>query len=172
MHFFVEPHIRGGFSQISNRYARANNKYVSNYDPTKPTSFIMCEDAISLYAGVMRMKLPLDEYSFVDIKDFDTKDKIMNLVDNGYYGYAILITADYPQHLHDSHSDFPVMPENKSLSSKMLSEYQKHKMSQLNIPCDNTKKLIADFTRKEKYLVHYRRLKLLYMLGIEVVEVH
>ena len=99
MHFFVEKHIRGGFCQISNRYAQANNTFCSNYDNTKPTSYIMYEDANSLYAGVMMMNIPLDDFSFVDIKDFDTKEKIMKLDDDGYYGYAILITATYPTHL-------------------------------------------------------------------------
>ena len=172
MHFYVEPHIRGGFSQISHRYAKANNQRCSTYDSSKPTSYIMCEDANSLYAGVMRMKLPLDEYSFVNVNDFNTKEKILQLDDDGYYGYAILISATYPDSLHDLHSDFPVMPENKALTSEMLSEYQKWKMKCLQIPNDNTKKLIADFTKKEKYLVHYRRLKLLLQFGIQLDEVH
>ena len=172
MHLFVEPHIRGGFSQISQRYAHANNKFSSVYDPSLPTTYIMCEDANSLYAGVMRMKLPLDDFSFVDIKGFDTREKLLSLDDNGYYGYAILITATYPDHLHDLHSDLPVMPENKCLTSEVLSEYQKRQMRNLHIPADKTPKLIADFTKKVKYLVHYRRLKLLLRLGIEVNEVH
>ena len=65
----------------------------------------MYEDANSLYSGIMMMKL--DDFSFVDIKDFDTKEKIMKLDNDGYYGYAILITATYPTHLHDLHSDLP-----------------------------------------------------------------
>ena len=158
MHFLVESQIRGGFAQISHRYAHANNKFCETYDQTKPTSYIICEDANALYAGVMKMKLPIDDYSFVDIQDFDTAEKILALDDDGYYGYAILITATYPIHLHDLHSDLPTMPENKTLKSEVLSEYQKHQMKCLHIPSDNTKKLIADFTKKEKYLVHYRRL--------------
>ena len=35
----VESGIRGGVSQISNRYDKANNPYVGNYDPSKPTKF-------------------------------------------------------------------------------------------------------------------------------------
>ncbi|GFT79782.1 uncharacterized protein NPIL_673121 [Nephila pilipes] len=39
MYLFVEKSIRGGISQCSNRYARANNKYLPNFEPSQPEFF-------------------------------------------------------------------------------------------------------------------------------------
>ena len=36
MYLFIEKGLRGGISYIAKRYAKANNKRMKNYDPTKP----------------------------------------------------------------------------------------------------------------------------------------
>ena len=40
MYLFIEKGLRGGISYIAKRYAKANNKYMNDYDPKKPTTFI------------------------------------------------------------------------------------------------------------------------------------
>ena len=45
MYLFVESSIRGGLSQISKRYAKANNKYMSDYDKSLMDSYILYLDA-------------------------------------------------------------------------------------------------------------------------------
>ena len=40
MYFFIEKELRGRISYIAKRYSKANNKYMKNYDPTKPSIYI------------------------------------------------------------------------------------------------------------------------------------
>ena len=39
-HLFIEKRLRGGISYITKRYAKANNKYLNDYDRKKPSTFI------------------------------------------------------------------------------------------------------------------------------------
>ena len=40
MYLFIEKGLREGISYIAKRYAKANNKHMKNYDPTKLSKFI------------------------------------------------------------------------------------------------------------------------------------
>ena len=52
----VEKGIRGGICNAIHRYAKANNKYMKNYDKNKKSSYIQYFDANSLYAWAMSQK--------------------------------------------------------------------------------------------------------------------
>jgi hypothetical protein len=41
MILFFEMGLRGGLCQVSHRFAEANNRYMSDYDPKSESSFIM-----------------------------------------------------------------------------------------------------------------------------------
>jgi hypothetical protein len=48
MYQFMENAIRGGVSVISKRHAVANNKYLKDYNPNKPSNFLWYIDANNL----------------------------------------------------------------------------------------------------------------------------
>ena len=49
MLLMFERGIRGGITQAVHRYTAANNKYMDNYNPSNPSSYIQYLDANNLY---------------------------------------------------------------------------------------------------------------------------
>ena len=58
MLLMVEKGTRGGICQATHRYAKANNKYMKNYDKNNEPSYIEYLDANNLYGWKMSQKLP------------------------------------------------------------------------------------------------------------------
>ena len=61
-YLFIEKGLRGGISYITKRYARANNKYMNDYDSKKPSTFITYLDMNNLYGWAMSKYLPYEEF--------------------------------------------------------------------------------------------------------------
>ena len=58
--------------------------------------------------------LPEDEVASFDL-DATTK--------SDDYGYILEVDLKYPEHLHDSHSDYPLAAEKLKITKEMLSAY-------------------------------------------------
>jgi len=75
MIIFVERDIRSGLSQYFGRYARANNKYMKSYEPSKPPSYLMYFDVNNLYGWAMCQPLPFADFRWAnDISNFNVMD--------------------------------------------------------------------------------------------------
>ena len=59
MLLIAEKGIRGGICQATHRHAKANNKYMKNYDKSTESSFLEFLDANNLYGWAMSRKLPV-----------------------------------------------------------------------------------------------------------------
>ena len=66
MLLMIEERVRGGICHLIHRYAKANNKYMKNYDKNKESSYIQYLDQNNLYGWVMSQKLPADGFKWVE----------------------------------------------------------------------------------------------------------
>ena len=62
MLLMVEEGIRDGICQAIHRYAKANNKYMNNYDKSFESSYLVYLDANNLYGWAMSQKLPVNGF--------------------------------------------------------------------------------------------------------------
>ena len=147
-----EDGIRGGISQASYRYAKANNKYMKNYDENKESSILIYDDANNLYGWSMCKKLPVDGFKWVDDLSIFTEDFINNYDEESDIGYLFVVDVEYPKNLHTLHSDLPFLPERMKINK-----------------CD---KLVCNVQDKKNYPVHILALKQALNHGLKLTKVH
>ena len=104
----IEKRIRGGICQTTHRYAKANNKYMKNYNKNIESSYIEYLDANNLYGWVMSQKLPTNGFRWVeDLSQFN-EDFIKKYDENSYIGYFLEVDVEYPKELYNFHKDLPI----------------------------------------------------------------
>ena len=150
MLMMFEQGIRGGITHISKRYAEANNKYMKDFDETKPSSFIQYLDANGLYSWAMSQKLPTHGFKWIDV-DIPEVKKLLEKKDTKQ-GYIFEVDLDYPSSLWESHNDYPLAPERKKINE--------------------VDKLISSFLPKNNYVLHYKNLKQYLEEGMILKKVH
>lgn len=172
MHLFVEQGIRGGISTIITRYAAANNKYLSHYEPSKPSKYIMYLDANNLYGWAMSQPLPYGNFEWVCPEEMSF-EKILHITPESETGYILEVDLIYPEHLHDLHNDYPLAPERITISEDMLSPTSKEILSKLNSQKFNpSQKLVPNLNNKYNYITYHRNLQLYISLGLKVAKIH
>ena len=97
--------MRGGISYIAKRQSKANNKYVKNYDLTKPSKFITYLDTNNLYGWAMSGYLPYGRFKW--LKNIDGFD-VNSVSEKSPIGYFLEVGLEYPDELHELHNDHPL----------------------------------------------------------------
>ena len=108
MHLFIEKGLWGGISMVRQRFSKANNPYLKDFDGSKATSYIQYLDANNLYGWTMSQPLPIGEFKWLN--KVDSLD-IHSIQPDSKKGYIIEVDLEYPRELHDSHNAFPLAPE-------------------------------------------------------------
>ena len=116
MLLMVEKRIRGGICHAIHKYTKANNKYMKNYDEKEESSYIQYLDANNLYGGAMSQKLPVVGFKWEKNKSKFTEDFIKNYNEDSDKGYILEVDVNYPENLHDLHSDLPFLPERMKIN--------------------------------------------------------
>ena len=113
MLLIVEKGIRGGICHAIHRYAKANNKYMKNYDKNIESSYLMYLDANSLYGWAMSQILPINGFEWVKELSQFNEDFIKNYDEDSNKGYFLEVDVEYPKNLFNLHNDLPFLPERK-----------------------------------------------------------
>ena len=119
--------LRGGLSYIAKRYAKANNKYMNDYDPKKLSTFISYLDMNNSYGYAMSEYLPYGGFKWLrNINEFEVMSiSECNSIEKSLIGCFLVVDLKYCDKLHELHNDYPIAPEKLIVSSDMLSKYCK-----------------------------------------------
>ena len=138
----LEKGIRGRICQAVYRYAKANNKYMNDYDKDIESSYLEYLDANNLCGLAMSQKLPVDGFEWEEEKEDLLKFNasfIKNYDKNSDNRYILEVYVEYPKNLLKLHSDLSFLPERMKINK-----------------CN---KLLCTVQDKENYVVHIRAFK-------------
>ena len=144
MLLMVEKGIKGGVSMISNRYRKANNKYMGkSFIDTMLSIYIVYLDANNLYGWAMSKHLPTHGFKWMKVSELETWENHLCILE---------VHLEYPRSLHDLHSDYPLAPK--------------------QIEVNKVYKSIPNLWNKKKYVIHYENLKQYLSSGLKLTHIH
>ena len=129
---------------ISNRYGKANNKYMGkSFKDIEPSKYITYLDANNLYSWAMSKPLPTHGIKWMKVNVLETWEK---------HSCILEVDLEYPKSLHDLHSDYALAPE--------------------QIEVNKVNKLIPNLWNKKNYVIHCVNLKQYLNLGSKLTNIH
>ena len=168
---FIEKGLRGGISYIANRHGEANNKYISGYDSSKPSKYVMYLDANNLYGYAMSQCLTTGGFRWMTEQQIQ-KVNLAACTEDRNKGMILEVDLEYPNELHELHNDYPLAAEKMKVTKEMLSSYCKNIQEKFGIHIGQVAKLIPPLSDKKNYVLHYRNLQLYLSLGLKLNKGH
>ena len=96
----VEKGIRGGICNSTYRYAKANNKYMKDYDKNKKLSYLQ-----------YWIQIPVNNFEWIKDTSQFNKDFIKNYNEESDVGYFLEVDVQHLKKLHELHNNLPFLPE-------------------------------------------------------------
>ena len=172
MYTMIHENIRGGVAMISKRHGIANNKYMNkHYKPNEPSKYLLYVDANNLYGWAMSQYLPNSHFEWLDEAEYSQIDWLAQEKIQ-VRGYIVECDLEYPEELHDTHSDYPMAPERMIVETELLSEAQIEIGSQYEKSNVKTAKLVPNLFPKGRYSCHYLTLKFYLEHGMKLTKIH
>ena len=163
MYNFITNAIRGGLTNSMKKYARANNRFMKDFDPEKEVSYIHYLDFVNLYGHCLMQPLPVGDFRWLQDKEIDRVNSMLLSGYNNYKQYFNLqqdksiileVDLDYPTHLHDLHNQMPFCAEH------IVPE-----------KCTQAK-LMCTLNSKERYVIHLKNLVQCLEQGLKLTKIH
>ena len=138
MLLIVEKRIRGEMCHSINRYAKAINKYTTDYDKNKDSSYVKYWD-VNLYGLAMSRKLPVDGFQQIEDAFQINEDFIKSYNEESDEGYFLEVYVQYLENLHKTQNDPPILPQRMKI--------------------EKVEKLVTNLHVKSEYIINIRNLK-------------
>src|SRR6266542_1731105 len=133
-YLMVEKGIRGSMIMASYHYAKANNPKYPDYNPGKPTSWILYDDMNALYSGVMIQYMPteiLEKVSPEEVPD------IQSIAPDTEIEYTLEVDLEASVHLYDFFVDYLLASEKQIVLKEWLSLYNKRLVYDKEVGVEN-----------------------------------
>ena len=139
MPLMVPKGITGRICHAIYQYAKANNKYMKDYDKNKESSYLKYWDVNNLYGWAMSQKLPVNNFEWIKDTSQFNEDFIKNYNEESDEGYFLEVDVQYPEKLHELHNDLLFLSERMTLGK--------------------VEKLVTNLHDNTEYVIHIGNLK-------------
>ena len=150
MYFFIEKRLKRAISYVYKRLGEANNKYMKNFDPTKPSKFISYLDMNNLYNRGMS-----GYHSYCGFKWLENADSfdVNSIRKKRQIGYLLEVDLKYLNELHKLHNFYTLAPEKLAMPYDVLSDYCKNIADKHGVKVGDFKKLIPNLADKTMWFI-------------------
>ena len=139
MSLMTEKGVKVGICPSIYRYAKANNKYMKNYDKNKESSYLQYWDVDHLFGRAMLQKCPASNFERIKDNSQLNEDFIKNYNGESNEGYFLVVGVQYLEKLHELHNDFQFLRERMKI--------------------EKVQKVVANLHENTEYVIHIRILK-------------